>query len=81
MRYELHTGNYCNFNIFEENKEAPQAYFIPHRTLDSLESTDFRSERYHSDAVILLSGKPLSIPAQSAENPEGYPGRGLSSRV
>ena len=57
MKYRIHTGHYKDFKFFEENKELPRAYFVPHSCEKALKSTDFRNERYKSDRVILLSGQ------------------------
>lgn len=57
MKYSIHTGHYKDFKFFEENKELPRAYFVPHSCEKALKITDFRNERYQSDRVILLSGQ------------------------
>lgn len=56
MKYQIKRENYCNFDVFEINKEEPRAYFIPHKSAVSLLTTDFKTERYKSDKIILLSG-------------------------
>lgn len=54
MRYDIKTGNYKNFDVFEKNIMSPRSYFIPFSSLDKL--SDIRSERYCSDMVDCLSG-------------------------
>ncbi len=38
MIYRLNIDNYHNFHVFEENKEAPRAYFIPFSDAKKAES-------------------------------------------
>lgn len=57
MKYIFNHQNYCNFNIFEENKLKGRTYFIPFKTKSSLELTDVLTERYNSDMVTMLSGE------------------------
>ena len=55
MKYSIHTGHYKDFKFFEENKERPRAYFIPHSGAEVLKTTDFKTERYESDRIIFLT--------------------------
>ncbi|MDR1628852.1 MAG: DUF4981 domain-containing protein [Oscillospiraceae bacterium] len=56
MKYALQFDNHKTFKIFEKNKLAPRAYFIPYSSEETLKKTDFRKERYESDLVQVLSG-------------------------
>lgn len=57
MNYSLKTGNNKNFKKFKENVMKPRSYFIPFASLDELEGTDIRNERYSSSLVECLSGE------------------------
>lgn len=57
MKYTIEKSNHCTFSIFEKNKLFPRAYFIPFKEKSVLKATDFRSERYSSDMVKVLSGE------------------------
>lgn len=57
MKYQLKTDNYKVFEKFSENLMYPRSYFIPFSSLDALENTDIRNERYSSDRVDCLSGE------------------------
>ena len=57
MVYNIKKDNYKTFETYKENVLLPRAYFIPFRTLDALEKTDFLTERYNSDSVQVLSGE------------------------
>lgn len=57
MKYQIHRNLHTNFNIFEENKLAERAYFIPFSNEKSFDSTDYKNERYNSDRVTVLSGE------------------------
>lgn len=57
MKYRIHRDLHTNFNIFEENKLAERSYFIPFSNETVLENTDYKSERYHSDRITVLSGE------------------------
>ncbi|MDR2091395.1 MAG: hypothetical protein LBP62_07110 [Clostridiales bacterium] len=56
MKYQIDKTNYKTFEIFEKNRLAPRAYFIPFSSAEELENTDFMTERYQSKRVNLLSG-------------------------
>lgn len=57
MKYNLKTDNYKNFDKFSENLMRPRSYFIPFASLEELEKTDIRNERYSSSMVECLSGE------------------------
>lgn len=57
MKYSLKTDNYINFEKYKENVMSPRSYFIPFSSLDGLDGTDIRTERYSSDMVDCLSGE------------------------
>lgn len=57
MLYSMNKKNYKDFSVVEIGKLPARAYFIPFRTREKLESTDFITERYSSDAVTVLSGE------------------------
>ncbi|MCM1115705.1 MAG: hypothetical protein NC397_09435 [Clostridium sp.] len=57
MKYNLKTDNYKTFEMFKENVMIPRSYFIPFSSLENLEGTDIRNERYSSDMVKCLSGE------------------------
>lgn len=56
MKYKLKKDNYKQFAIYEQNKLAARSYFIPHSTKEEAKSSDFLTERFHSDSVRMLSG-------------------------
>ncbi len=57
MLYSMNKKNYKDFSVVEIGKLPARAYFIPFRTKAQLDSTDFITERYSSDAVTVLSGE------------------------
>ncbi|MCQ2463514.1 MAG: hypothetical protein MJ177_08975 [Clostridia bacterium] len=57
MIYSFNKNNYKDFNIYEQNKKSPRAYFIPFSTRAKAVNADVRTERAKSDRVTLLSGK------------------------
>ncbi|MGN1194302.1 MAG: glycoside hydrolase family 2 TIM barrel-domain containing protein, partial [Acutalibacteraceae bacterium] len=57
MQYKINKTNYRNFNCFAENRLPHRSYFIPFLTRESLDKTTYLSERYESDAVMILSGE------------------------
>ncbi len=56
MRYRLNKTNYCDFNIFEDNKLAPRSYFIPYPDRESADAAAGRDKRYNSPKVQCLNG-------------------------
>ena len=57
MIYSMNKKNYKDFSVVEIGKLPARAYFIPFKTKAQLDSTDFITERYSSDAVTVLSGE------------------------
>lgn len=56
MKYNFEHKNYGDFNIFEDKKLTPRAYFIPFGNMQKLNGTNYLDERYNSDKVSILSG-------------------------
>ncbi|MGN0532427.1 MAG: glycoside hydrolase family 2 TIM barrel-domain containing protein [Eubacterium sp.] len=57
MRYQINKKNYRDFNKFGENRLEHRSYFIPFFSRKKLDETTYLSERYNSDAVVMLSGE------------------------
>ncbi len=57
MRYQINKTNYRDFNKFAENRLPHRSYFIPFLSRESLDGTTYLTERYNSDAVVMLSGQ------------------------
>ena len=57
MEYKLNKTNYRDFDVFEENKLAARAYFIPYSKKTDLDAAELRHERTGSDLVEVLSGE------------------------
>ena len=57
MKYNLYTDNYKTLEKFSVNVMQPCSYFIPFSSLEAMEGTDIRTERYSSDMVQCLSGE------------------------
>ncbi len=57
MQYRIQQSNYRDFELYEQNKRAPRAYFIPYSDEEKLRTTPAARQRYGSDLVTLLSGK------------------------
>lgn len=57
MEYKLNKTNYRDFSVFEDNKRAARAYFIPFSSKDKLGTVAIKDERKESDLVELLSGE------------------------
>ena len=70
MKYRINKTNYCDFNVFEDNKLAPRSYFIPYPDRESADSVSGKEKRYGSPKVICLNGdwdfkffpKPFRLP-------------------
>ncbi|MBR3124213.1 MAG: hypothetical protein IKF42_02100, partial [Mogibacterium sp.] len=70
MRYIINKTNYCDFNIFEDNKLAPRSYFIPYPDRESADKVSGKEKRYKSPKVVCLNGdwdfrffpKPSQLP-------------------
>ena len=46
MRYRINKTNYCDFNVFEDNKLAPRSYFIPYPDRESADKVSGKEKRY-----------------------------------
>ena len=56
MQYRIQQANYRDFEMHEQNKRAPRAYFIPYSDKEKLQDTPNARQRYESDLVTVLSG-------------------------
>ena len=56
MRYRINKTNYCDFDVFEDNKLAPRSYFIPYPDRESADKVSGKEKRYKSPKVICLNG-------------------------
>lgn len=57
MKYTIHRNLHTDFSVFEKNKQKARAYFIPFSSNEKLSATDYKTERYNSDRVMMLSGE------------------------
>ncbi len=57
MKYILDKLNHANFKMLETGRLAPRAYGIPHCKLDAARVADYKTERFNSDVVAVLSGE------------------------
>ncbi len=57
MKYILDKENHINFKSYEVGRLAPRAYSVPHQTLKAAKSADYKTERYNSDIIRILSGE------------------------
>lgn len=57
MKYKIHRNLHTDFSIYEEKKLEERSWFIPFSSLNTLEKTDYRNERYKSDRVQCISGE------------------------
>ena len=57
MKYSVNRAIHSDFNVIEENKLPARAYFIPFSSDEQLSKTDYKSERYNSDRIVMLSGE------------------------
>ena len=57
MKYILDKANHSTFKMIEAGRLAPRAYAIPHSKKGSAEKADYKTERYNSDIVTVLSGE------------------------
>lgn len=57
MKYGVKKNLHTDFNIYEENKLDARSYFIPFSSFKKLAETDYKSERYNSDRITMLSGE------------------------
>ncbi|MDD6727654.1 MAG: glycoside hydrolase family 2 TIM barrel-domain containing protein, partial [Eubacteriales bacterium] len=56
MKYSISRNLHTDFSVFQENKLPARSYFIPFSTKAKAAKTDYKSERYNSDRVTMLSG-------------------------
>jgi len=56
MQYRIQHTNYRDFEMYEQNKRAPRAYFIPYADKEKLREVPNARQRYESDLVTVLSG-------------------------
>ena len=57
MKYKIKRNLHTDFSVFEENKLPARSYFIPFSSAEKVQKTDYKSERYNSDRVTMLSGE------------------------
>ncbi len=57
MKYIIDKSNHCDFKIFEDGRLSPRAYGIPHSKKRDAQKADYKTQRYESDMVTVLSGK------------------------
>ncbi len=57
MKYILDKSNHCTFKTIESGRLAPRAYGIPHTLKEDAVKADYKTERYNSDMVTVLSGE------------------------
>lgn len=57
MNYNIHKNLHDDFSVFEQNKMMERSYYIPFSSIDKLNVSDYKNERYLSDRVQMLSGE------------------------
>ncbi len=57
MKYILDKNNHCDFKVYECGRLSGRAYSIPHKNLEDAKKADYKTERYNSDVVKVLSGE------------------------
>ncbi len=57
MKYIIDKENHCNFKYVESGRLAPRAYSIPHKKSKDAKKADYKTERFNSDIVTVLSGE------------------------
>lgn len=57
MKYIIDKLNHCTFKTIELGRLAPRAYGIPHTKKVDAVNADYKTERYNSDIVKVLSGE------------------------
>ncbi|MDR2686321.1 MAG: hypothetical protein LBB75_01090, partial [Oscillospiraceae bacterium] len=56
MQYRIQHSYYRDFEMYEQNKRAPRAYFVPYSSQEKLREVPPARQRYESDLVTVLSG-------------------------
>lgn len=57
MIYSLNFNNHIDFSLMEKNRLSPRAYFIPDKSKEQKISANYKTERYESSMVHILSGE------------------------
>ena len=57
MIYKINRDLHTDFSVFEQNKLPERSYFIPFSGNKALRQSEYKSERYVSDRIQLLSGE------------------------
>ena len=57
MKYIVDKNNHCTFKTVESGRLAPRAYAIPHSKKKDAQKADYKTERFNSDIVTVLSGE------------------------
>ena len=57
MKYIIDKENHCGFKKYEKGRLAPRAYSIPHKKAKDAKKADYKTERFNSDIVEVLSGE------------------------
>lgn len=57
MKYILDKTNHCDFKTLETGRLGARAYAIPHTEKKAAQTVDYKTERYNSDIVTVLSGE------------------------
>lgn len=57
MKYNIHRHLHDDFSVYEQNKMPERSYYIPFSSVEKLNETDYKNERYNSDRVQMLSGE------------------------
>lgn len=57
MKYIIDKNNHCTFKTVETGRLAPRAYAVPHSKKTDAVRADYKTERYNSDIVTVLSGE------------------------
>ena len=57
MKYEINKTNHWSFDVMEVNRLAPRAYAIPHSKKEDAKNACYKTERFNSDVVTVLSGE------------------------
>ena len=73
MQYAINTGNYCNFDVFEQNRLPGRSYFIPYPDRAAADAVSPKEKRYSSEKVICLNGDwDFKFYPRPAEVPDAF---------